>query len=542
MGFLLAQGGSSLYKVDPATGVGTLLTLPSGVTLSTARKPKFAVLDQFVVMVNSPSVNLAIDPEGVVRVLCPRAPTFAPSVASGGSGSITGTIQAKVSFVVLGSDGTLLFESPLSPSSVGAALSANSASFGFGATSLDSITARRVYRNINGGTVFYRVMDIDGNSGSTGVSNVSDAALTLLPVDSGILVAPPGTLQTSRMRNVVSWKSRLWGVGSDAASVDTVVYSESRKVYAWPNSLVAYPTGQDTQGIVAFAPRRDQLGVLKRDGLWQIAGAASGSSGISNPSLVQVVYGKAGCIAPDTVVTVNDKSYWLADDGVWEWGPSGVQNITDETVKPWFESKSADNLYFNPAQFANAFARFNVKTNSYELHLALAGSSNIDRWVSFNLTNRKWYGPHKTDAFTPSHAYLAKDANNLPMSLVGGTDGVIYVANQSTFRDGSNTAIALDAIGPFHNANAPDIEHFWGQLSMLTKIEGAGILTVVPTVGRLDTAPQAPMTHNLTTGREQLPILGDGAMCQLRFKQLDVNQGATIYGYEIDPVFENGRR
>lgn len=542
MGFLLAQGGTSLYKIDPSTGVATTLTLPSGVTLSASRKPKFAVLDQFVAMVNSPTQNLAIDPEGTVRVLVPRAPTFAPVVASGGSGAVTGSIQARVSFVVLGADGSLLFESPLSPASVAVALSANSIAISSAPIALDAISARRVYRNINGGTVFYRMLDIDGNIGTTGASTVSDAALTLLPVDSGILVAPPGTLQISRMRNIVSWKSRLWGVGSDPSMVDSVVYSESRKVYAWPNSLTAYPTGQDTQGIVAFAPRRDQLGVLKRDGLWQIAGAASGSSGISNPSLVQVVFGKAGCIAPDTVVSANDYSYWLGDDGVWEWGPGGVKNITDETVKPWFESKSADNLYFNPAQFANAFARFNVKTNSYELHLATVGSSNIDRWVSFNLTNRKWYGPHKTDAFTPSHAYLAKDTNNLPMSLVGGSDGVIYVGNQSTFRDGSNTAIAMDCTGPFHNGNAPDIEHFFGQLSMLTKIESGGTLVIVPKVGRLDAAAQASMVHNLTTGREQLAILGDGAMCQLRFQQSDVNQGATIYGYEIDPVFENGRR
>lgn len=541
MGFMVAQAGDTLYKVDPATGTATALTLPTGVTLSTTRKPRFAVLDQFVAIVNSPSQNLIIDPEGTVRVMVPRAPTFASTVASGGAGAITGSVQTRVSFVVLGSDGAVITESPLSPASVPVVLAANSIALTAMPVSADSISARRVYRNIAGGTTYYKLLDVDGNTGTTASSNTSDASLALLPVDSGILVSPPGTLNTSRLRSIVSWKSRLWGVGSDPSDVDTVRFTESRKVYAWPNQVTAYPTGQNTEGVVALAPRRDQLGVLKRDGLWQITGSASGSAGISTTSvsIVQIAVGKAGCLAPDSVVCVNDRVYWLGNDGVWEWGPEGVKNISDELVKPWFLK---DSTYFNPARFQYAFGRFNTARNSYELHVAANGSSTEDRWVSFNLTTRKWYGPHLTSAFTPSHAAECLDANGLPTSLVGGTDGIVYVANQATFRDSTATAIDFDCYGPFHSVDAPDIEHHWGHLSMLTKVETGGTLTITPTVGRLNSQTQAAILHDLTKGRELLRILGDGPLMRLRLRQATVNQGCTVNGYEVAPVFENGRR
>lgn len=539
MAFLLAQGGSTLYKINPSTGVATALTLPTGVTLSTTRKPRFAVMNQFVAVVNSPTVNLAIDPEGAVRVMCPRSPTSGAVVTSGGVGAITGAIQTKVSFVVLGTDGTLLMESPLSPASVSVSLASNSIALTGIPISFDNVTARRVYRNLSGGTVFYKVLDVDGNVTSTATTNTSDASLQLLPVSVNDLIAPPGTISSSRMRNIVSWKSRLWGVGSDPAQVDTVVFTESNKVYAWPNSVVAYPTGADADGIVAFAPRRDQLGVLKRNGLWQITGSGSGSTGISTASvsLVQVVFGKGGCIAPDTVVTINDRVYWLADDGVWEWGPDGVKNITDETVSPWFKTDT----YFNRGRFANAFARYNVQRNQYELHLADVDSEVEDRWVSFNLNLRRWFGPHKTAQFTPSHAILGQDLDGLPLSLVGGTDGTIYVANSILCRDGANAAIDMDCVGPFHSKDGPDIDHYWGQLSVLTKIEDVGTLTITPTVGRFDSTAQDAIEHDLTKGRERMRRLGEGAMVKLQFQQNVIDQGAVIYGYEIAPVHETGR-
>lgn len=543
MAFLLTQGASTLYKVDISTGTATALTLPTGVTLSTTRKPKFALLNQWVAMVNSPSKNLLIDPEGIVAPLALRPPLHGPSMAAGSGTGLTGAYMFRISFIVKNSDGDLLSESVLSPSSVAVTLANQDASLTDIAISPDAeTTGRRVYRTLSGGasTIMFHVFDIDDNTSTSIVNNTADATVTLLPTMANTLVSPPGTLPGIKFKNIVQWKSRFWGIADDPSLLDTIYASSTNKVYTFPDSLVAYPTGQDEKGIIGFGVRRNQLGFLKRSGLWMIS-SSSGSTGVnlSNVSLQQVAFEKAGCIAEDTIITINDKVYWLGRDGVYEWDDDSVHSITDDLVAPWFRK---DGTYFNRSRFENAFARYNEITNSYELHLAATGSSDEDRWISFNLTNRKWFGPHKTALFTPSHAGHLTDADGLPVTLVGATSGVIYTGNSANKRDGAATAIDMDCFGPFHSGGEPDYEHYWGELSMLTKVESAGTLEITPYVGRLGVAAGTAFNHTLTTGRERLQRLGRGALARLRFRKNTVNQSATIYGYEISPYHVVGRR
>lgn len=538
MSICLVQGGSSLYTVNLSTGTATTLTLPTGVTLSTTRKPKFATLNQWTVMVNSPSENIVIDPEGTMYPLVPRPPLNGPSMAAGGGTGLTGAYLYKTSYIITNSDGELLLESPLSPASVSTTLTNQNASLTDIAVSLDTISARRIYRTLSGGTAYYQLLDVDGNTATAFIENVADATVTLLPVVPSSLTMPPGSLPGVPFKNIVEWKSRLWAVADSPSLVDIVYYSETNKVYAWPNTALAHPTGQDSQGIVAFAPRRNALGILKRNGLWQISGTSS-TTGIStsNVSVSQVVINKAGCVAPDSVVIINDKAYWLANDGVWEWSDETVQNISNDTVAPWFKSDT----YLNRSRFPNAFAKYNAVSNVYEIHVAALGSSVENLWLQFNLNNRKWYGPNKTALFTPSHASHMIDANGLPVVLVGGTDGVIYTANSANYRDGASTAIDMDLYTPFYHVDAPDIQHAWLELSLLSKIETGGTLSVTPYVGRLDASAGTAMSHDLTKGRERLRRLGAGPMMRLRMQQNAVNQNATIYGFEV-PFFEYGRR
>ena len=543
MAFLIAQGSSSLYKVNLTTGTATALTLPTGVTLSTSRKPKFAVLNQWVAMVNSPSRNLIIDPEGTVRVMTPRPPSAPPSVVAGSSTGLTGAYRYAMSNCVLNSDGELLLESPLSPLSASVTLANTDASLSDLEVALDDITHRRLYRTLTGGEypTLYRVMDVEGNVAQTVVDNLADASLELLPSFDETLVSPPGTLPGIRFKNIIEWKSRLWGISDNPTLIDSVFASETNRVYAWPNSLVAYPTGQDEKGIVGFGKRRNQLGLFKRNGLWQVA-ATSSSTGVSFNSLsVSQIANAPGSISPDTIVSElpGDTVLYLGRDGVYEWGDSGVVNVSKELVNPWFTTDD----YFVRSRFQHAFARYNEKLNQYELHLAAVGSVVEDRWVSFNLTTRKWYGPHKTGAFTPSSGAHLVDGDGLPVTLVGGTDGVIYLGNQSTIRDGAATAIDFDCYGPWHHKDNPDVNKFWGQLSVRSKIEAAGTLSITPYVGKnITTSAQTAISHDLTTGRQQLRILGDGELMRLRIRENTVNQGAVLFGYEVDEVFENGRR
>lgn len=543
MAFLIAQGGTSLYKIDLSTGTATALSLPTGVSLSSTRKPKFAVLNQWVAMVNSPNRNLVIDPEGIVRPMNLYPPNAPPTVLAGSGTGLTGVFRYGLTNVILNTDGELLLESPMSPlSKPNTAFANKNASLTDIEVAIDSITHRRLYRTVGGGSYpnLFKVFDIEGNVQTALIENMSDVNLPLMPTFPTSLTPPPGSIPGIRMKNIVEWKSRFWAIADNPSLIDTVFASETNKVYAWPNQLVAYPTGQDQLGIIGFAIRKNQLGLLKRNGLWQIAGS-SGSTGISITNVnVQQIAHAPGSLSPESIKSVpGDRVLYLGRDGVYEWSDAGVQNISKDQVHPWFTTDT----YFNRAQFANAFARYNEKLNQYELHLAAAGSSNIDRWVSFSLTTRKWYGPHKTDAFTPSSACDLVDGDGLPLTFVGGTDGVVYIGNRSTYTDGASTAIDMDCYGPWHHMDAPAISKFWGQLVMRTKVESGGTLSVTPYVGKnVEVAAQSAISHSLTTGMEKLRRLGDGELMRLRFRENTNAQNATIYGYEVDSVFENGRR
>ena len=534
----LVQSGAVLYTVDLSAGTSTTLTLPTGVTLATTRKPRFATLNQWTVMVNSPDKNLSIDPEGTVRPLIPRAPLHGPTLAAGGSTGLTGAYKYRTSFIITNSDGELLTESPLSPPSNSVTLSNQDGSCTDVPTSVDTISARRIYRTLSGGSAYFHLMDLDGNTSTSFVDAIVDATVELLPAQPSILTLAPASLPGVRFKNIVQWKSRLWAVTDEPSQVDTVYFSETNKVYAWPNTLTAYPTGQDKEGVVAFAPRRNQLGLLKRNGVWQVSGTSSGT-GISsaNLSVSQIAFDKAGCVAPDTVVVINDRAYWLGKDGVYEWSENGVNNITNATVAPWFKTDT----YFERPRFPNAFAKYNEVKQTYDLHLAALNASTENRWVSLNLKNMRWYGPHLTGLFTPTHAAHLFDADGLPMALVGGSNGTLYTANSANFRDGAATAIDFDCYTPFFSADAPDIMHVWQELSVLSKVEAAGTLTITPYVGGLDASAGTAISHTLTTGRERLRRLGAGRLFSLRLRENTNNQGVSVFGIECN-FFEAGRR
>lgn len=543
MAFLLTQGASTLYKVDLSTGAATALTLPTGVTLSTTRKPKFALLNQWVAMVNSPTRNLLIDPEGVVTPLTPQAPANMGRVALGSGTGLTGAYMYAISFIVKNSDGDLLAESPVSPPS--AAVTSANQDYALTQIPLSTeshVTGRRIYRTLTGGasSVMFHLFDIDDNTTTSINDNASDATLELLPGMSASLLSPPGTMAGIRLKTIVQWKSRFWGVADDPILVDTVYACDTNKVYSWPNFLVAYPTGQSANGVVALVPRKNQLGLLKNNGVWAIS-AATNSTGVSfsNISVNQIDEGTKGCIAADSVVSRGDTAFWLGANAVYMWDDRGVNDISSASVKTWFQSDT----YFNRTRFQYAFGKWNEVTGCYELSLANAGDSTENRWVSYNPELNAWFGPHKTGAFTPSHGFWFRDANGLPIVITGGTDGVLYTGNSTLKHDGAATAIDMDCYGPWHVGDSPDLTHTWLQLSMLSRVESSGTADVTPIFGTSPSGASSgtTQTHTLTTGRERMSRIGVGNVCRLRIRKNAVNTGMTLYGYEL-PWYTNGRR
>jgi hypothetical protein len=281
--------------------------------------------------------------------------------------------------------------------------------------------------------------------------------------------------------------------------------------------------------------RREALGVGRQDILYHVTGNAN-----ENFRVVKLSE-NVGIESQESVQIYRDVAYWLWKDGVYEWGPNGIMCVSDGEggkgqVRSWFNTSS----YFNSAVFSNAFGRIDPIRNRYQLFLAAAGDSTINRWVEFDLADRTWWGPHLTSAFTPTCAFVLPDANNVKVPVIGSSNGFIW-QEQATRTDDTATGIALDVDTKSHDADTPDIEKYFGQLSMISKVQAAGTLVVTPTVGGLGASAGAAINHLLTSGRERLRRLGTGRFCKLNFTHSTAGQDVEVFGYEI-PFHELGRR
>lgn len=532
MPYYLVQGGTKLYRVE-TDGTKTELTLPTGVSLSGDVPARFAILNGQIVMFNSPSENLWIDRLNNVRRMTVQPPTLAPILAQGAAGVLTGAYRGKVTFIVRDeTTGDLVAESDFSPvSDESPTLASKQLDISNIATSADHITGRRFYRTASGpGEDYFSDFEIDGNVVTTASDNNADAALAIAaaPTDLG---APP-----RRSTLGVVWKDRLWMV--DALSPDRVKFSGNRKFYGFPvaNDIPIEPVNVDTRGVTGFIARRDELAIGKRDIIWKI---------INDPpdiSKIQLVRG-VGIEAPDSCLVIRDIGYWLGSDGVYTWGPDGVQCISDAgNVRAWFKTDT----YFNRAWFQYACARYNEKFHLYELHLASEGSEDLDVWVTYDIASGKWLGPHRTDAYDPTCCNVIRDADGLEIPVVGTEQGYLLLANQDGFSDGGAAAIDLDVV-ILEDTEQPDVEKYFGELSVLTQKEAAGTLSIIPALGAVDATDQAAISADLTRGRQRLRRMSTsgqpvGRLLRLNFLNEDDDQNTVLYGYEIPDWFVAGRR
>jgi hypothetical protein len=534
MAYYITSFGTSAYKVS-TSGSRTALTLPTNVTLDTTRIARMAVLGRQVVIVNQPNRGLMVDADANVYFQCPAPPTSAPVLSAGAAGSLSGTFRAKYSFAIKDGNGTILAESPLSPASAQQTISSQMLTAKFEISRDSGITHRRLYRTVTNGATYFPWFDVEGNTLTQSSDDLSDALLDDIaaPTELG---APPGTMAGTYLTLIAEWKGRLWGVGN--IDVDTLLFSAAGSVYGWPAdyNLPISPIGADEYGITGIIRRRDELGICKRNIIWKVVGEDPDSF-----EPIMVVEGK-GVYGPDTIRVIRDVGYFLGEDGVYAWGPDGVKSISDDKVRAWF----ATDTYFNRSKFPNAFAKYNSRYHSYELHLAAAGSSNIDRWVSYDISSGVWFGPHKTDAFTPTFAGEIVDANGLSYPVILASDGFIYRQNESTFAD-AGTAIAFSAVSKAHAGDTPDITKLFKEMAVINKVETTdGAMTVAAAVGDISKGALNPgftktFYPELRDARQRFDIIGPGRAVQLTFAEATLNQGCSIHGYEI-PFHELGRR
>lgn len=513
MSYTVIQAGTSLQFLN-TDGDLTTLTVPSTEILSQDVPPRWVVYGNYAILVNTPSHPLTIDATGTVRPLAPQAPKTGPIVSAGSSGGLSGTFKVVYTNIIQDVNGNIIAESDYSPQSNSVTISGQQLKVTGIEVSPETISARKLYRTTTNGTVFFPWIILDGNILTQVQDDLPDAGLSILSAP--VLGNPP------RLTLIKEWRNRLWGVGDQ--DLDTVVYSEADRMWAWAadNGIAIPGFGRDQFGVRALMPRREALGVGRRDIIWQITGETPDD--FQAVKLSEIM----GVESQESVVTFRDTVWWLWKDGVYQWDDNGINSISDEQVKSWFSTNS----YFNQDMFEHSFAVFDPKRLKYRLYLASAGSNQIDRWVEFDITSKTWWGPHKTLAFSPTSAFLLADAADKVRAIAGSMDGFIW-QEQDLPTDGVSYGIEMDVVTRFFDGDLPNIEKTWGELTVLGKVQDTGVVSITPTVGYTDSDPQSPIFYDMTQGRQRLDRLGLGMLARLEFTHSTQAEPIEIYGIEL---------
>lgn len=530
MAFNLVQAGSALLSVNPGGAASSALTLPTGITLATDRIPRFARFKNYVVMVNTPSRPLSIDTTGAVRLLTPNPPGVAPTLAGTSGGTLTGTYVVKATNVYVDGIGNLIAESDYSDLSLPVTIRGQYLQASNVVASTDAnVGARRLYRTTDNGGTFFEWIDLTGNSATVIIDDTPDAGLGVIGAD------PRGSAPDLTL--VAEWYGRVWGVSR--TDYDNLRYTEAGAMYAWfaDNSIPISHVGDDRFGITALAPRRDALGVGRRNQITQI----TSSDGVT--FLPAVVTENCGIISQESVVVYRDAVFFLWLDGVYRWDADGVVCISDQgNVRSWF----ATDTTFNRGMFSLAFASFDPVSIRYRLFLCSAGNVVPDRWVEFDMRTGKWYGPHTTAAFTPRCAFLLRGVNDQPYATVGSYDGYLSLDTE-TRTDWGNVPIAEDVTTKQFTGGDPNRDTVFGQLYLFGEPQPTSkvtppILNVAASVGELDAPVQTVnMTSDLTQGRYDLFRIGEGKHATLRLTNNQVGVNPVVYGFTI-PTADVGTR
>lgn len=521
--FTLFQAGSSFQTMDSA-GTLTTLTLPTGITVDSTKTPRMTVYGRYAIVVNSVSRPITIDAENTVRVLCPIPPRTVPTVQGLAGGSLTGTYKVRQTFKIWDRYLRLICESDYGPESLSGSISAQYLEADNLDIATDDISASGIYRTATGGSVYFPWIDLEGNAETTVIDDAPDASLALIAAPS--LGNCPEDLEI-----IAEYKERLWGKSSTYP--DYLRYTEATKMYAWTstNTLLIPKLGGDTRGIIGIIPRREALIVGRRDRLFQVTGDSNTNFRVTK------LQENLGIESADSIIVYNDVAYWLSTQGVCSMDQGGtIKVLSDGKVASWFGTDT----YFNRARFQYAVGRVDEDQNKYQLLLCSAGSTDLDRWIEYDIANGTWWGPHKTDAFTPTWIANILDANNNKIPVLASSSGFFF-KEQPTRTDDTSTGIALDVVGKFHDMGTPDIHKLFMQLSLISKVQAAGTLTITPTVGDLGSGAQAAISADMTLDRQKLRNLGLGRYVKLNFTHSTAGQDVELFGYEL-PFFEVGRR
>lgn len=526
MPFTLFQVGNMLKTVNTDGGLSPALTLPSGVVLATNRQPRFARFKRYIVVVNTPTRPISVDTEGVVRPLTPAPPTVAVALSAGAAGTLTGSYLSLQTFKFLDAFGNIIAESDYGPAELARTSITNQKLHAVFPLSSENVDASQLYRTTTLGAVYFPWTLVAGNATTSIENDNSDASLGLIPGPE-LGTAPDLTL-------IAEFAGRLWGVTRD--DIDSLRYTGAGQMYSWSalNTLLIPHVGSDGAGITALIPRRAALGVARRNVFNQVTGSQRTNF---QPTIVNGGE-NTGCVSQESVVVFNDVAYFLAADGVYQWDSNGITCVSDGRVRTWFTT----DIHFNKSMFWRAFSEFDPIGKKYRLFLAGKGQNRITHWVEYDIMNGTWWGPHKTDAFSPSSAFLVAGRNQQLFPMIASREGYLS-QDQEDKNDWGLAPIAFSAKVRSEESGEPEQEKYFGELAVHVETQPTGTLVITPELGSVDeTTATAPLTADMRVARQRVGRIGTGNSMVLNFDNDELNVDTAIYGYEVNPVNPIGQR
>ena len=523
MALTLVQAGTSLQLIHDDGSLQTL-TLPTGVTLRTDVPPRWAIFGDYVVMVNTPEQPITIDQYGVVRLLCPRPPSSAPVLSSTNGGTLSGGFKSRITFREYDDNGELIWETDFSPTSNTLTITSKYITYASLETLVDSTTnGRGVYRTSNGTDVYFEAFGLDDNVATTALDDTSDAGIATF--------SAPARGTPPYLTHVAEFRGRLFGIGADEP--DTLRYTEVGEMFAWPsdNFFPVPHVGSDQIGVTALIPRRDALGVVRQNVFLQFTGEDD-----DNFRLIKLSE-NTGCVSQESVVVYRDVAYFLWYDGVYKWDSEGIQCISDEKVRSWFNKDDT----FDRTTFDSAFAGFDPNRKRYMLFATNVETGRIN-WIEYDIESGTWWGPHETEAYSLRSAFQLYSAGNQPRLCLGVTETKVVI-EQETRADGPTHGIEVEAVLAPIFGESSDYLTLFGDTTILTKAQSTGgTMTVTPAVGEPGAlVEKADVTVPLSTDRKRIGRIGAGRACTLTFTHDTIDEKLEIGGIEI-PVSSLGRR
>lgn len=541
MPFTIVQAGSSIQAVSTA-GTITTLTLPTGVTVDSSIRGQFHILGRQLLFTRAATINLWIDPlTFTVRPMVIQTPTAPPTLSASGTGLDNG-YRAAYAFGIENSEGKIIAESALSPVSDQIQLTNQGITYTNIQVSPDtSVNCRIVYRTLEDGGAdsLFRLAVIHDNVTTSLLQDATpDDELGTLPADTD-LDPPPGTVPGTSFSLACVYKSRLWGF--DSEDPDSLVYSKAQQFSKFTQSggLRLTGDGEDQYGGQGFLPRREELVIVKRNRVIRLVGETEDDFELIPDDSSQ----NTGCIAPFSCVVIGNVGYFLASDGVYVVDSEGVRSITYGLVDPWFKS----DLYFDRTGFYAAVGGYNADTHAYELHLpSVSAGTTLNRWIAYDIDKGVWYGPHVTTSFTPTSRAIVLTSAGIKQSAMGGSDGYIYLMNQTTRADitggsGTHVGISIDWITSFMWADSPDFFHYWGMPTFHYKNEnleaGGGSwdnVSLTWFVGEI--VPNSfPLSDSLplNVDRKRTMRLGAGRLMRMRFTHSTADIDFLLRGFTV---------